>query len=141
MKGRVLATHRYARSREVLAASAEDVLLVVALAVLAWVSPHERLTAALFVAIPLVVALGVATLHHPSRVHVDDDGIAFARYGRVHSFAWREIERIRVRRFLLGERVLVRISPASAFRGRYWILQSIERFADLMAAIESRAKD
>jgi hypothetical protein len=132
--------HRYARARGVLALAGQDVLLVAALALLPLVSPHATLPAALFLAIPIVLGFGVATLHYPSRVELDDDGISFARYGRVHRFSWREIDRIHVRRFLMRDRVLVRISPSTALRGRYWILDSIEGFSELVQAIEARAR-
>jgi hypothetical protein len=132
-------THRYPRSRAAWALAGQDVLLVVALVVLGLASADTKLSLPLFVAIPLVLGVGVATLHHPSRVDVDEDGIAFGRYGRVHRFAWREIERIRVRRFVVTDRVLVRISPASALRGRYWILDSIEGFRELLTAMDARA--
>jgi len=133
-------TFRYPRSRALLALAGQDVVVVVALLVLALSDPRGALSVPLFVAAPMVLGFGVATLHHPARVDIDDEGIAFARYGRVHRFAWREIERVDVRRFLLGDRVLVRISPAGAFRGRYWVLRSIDRFAELVTAIEARGR-
>ncbi|MBV9949851.1 MAG: hypothetical protein JOZ69_23620 [Myxococcales bacterium] len=134
------ATYRYPRWRGALALAGQDALLVTALVVLALLRPHEALSRALFAAVPMVLGFGVATLHHPARVELDDQGIAFARYGRVHWFSWREIRQIRVRRFLARDRILVRISPSTALRGRYWILSSIERFDELAAAIEARAR-
>jgi hypothetical protein len=132
-----MTTYRYPRSRALLALVAQDVLLVGVLAVLAWEGLPGKASVPLGLAILLVLGFGVATLHYPSRVDVDAEGIAFARYGRVHRFAWSEVERIRVRRFVVRDRVLVRISPASAFRGRYWILRSMERFVELVTAIEA----
>lgn len=139
MKSTCLAAHQYPRWRAMFALTGQDVLLGVAPAVLALFSPHATLTTALLLAIPLVFGFGIATLHYPSRVEIDDEGISFARYGRVHRFVWREIERIHIRRFLVRDRVLVRISPSRPFRGRYWIFDSIEGFTDLVRAIEARA--
>ncbi|HZU85246.1 MAG TPA: hypothetical protein VE987_20075, partial [Polyangiaceae bacterium] len=101
-------------------------------------APRSGLSAALLSAIPLVLGFGFATLHYPARVDVDAEGISFGRYGRVHRFAWRDVRHVHVRRFVIRDRVLVRISPSTPFRGRYWILDSIEGFADLLRAIEAR---
>ena len=45
---------------------------------------------------------------------------------------------MRVRRFLVRDRVLVRIVPARPWRGRYWILDRIDRFDELVRALETR---
>jgi hypothetical protein len=121
-----------------LALVGQDFVLIVALIVLALISPHPKFAMALFFGIPLVLGFSITTLHYPSRVQIDEEGISFGRYGRVHRFAWREIDRIVVRRFLVADRVLVRIWPSTALRGRYWILDSIERFGELVKAIEER---
>src|SRR5258707_3623305 len=107
-------------------AAAQDALLVLALAVVVAVGPKGPLATALTVAIPLVLGWGILTLHFPTRVEADDEGIAFFGYGRVHRFAWVGVERVRLRRFLVRDRVLVRITPSSLFRGRYWLINSIE---------------
>jgi hypothetical protein len=138
MKSTGLVAHQYPRWRAMFALTGQDVLLAVAPAVLVLFSPYATLAKALLLAIPLVFGFGIATLHYPARVEIDDEGISFARYGRVHRFLWHEIERIHIRRFLVRDRVLVRISPSKPFRGRYWILDSIEGFADLVRAIEAR---
>ena len=46
--------------------------------------------------------------------------------------------RVRVRRFLVKDRVLVRVEPHGALRGRYWIDDRIEGFDALVAAFEAR---
>lgn len=140
MSGCGFAVHRYPQPRGVLALAGQDVLLVAALTLLPLVSPQATLPIALFFAIPLVLGFSIATLHYPSRVEIDDEGISFARYGRMHRFGWRQIDRIHVRHFLMADRVLVRIAPSTALRGRYWILDSIEGFAELVREIEARGR-
>jgi hypothetical protein len=95
--------------------------------------------AALLVAIPVVVAWGAATLHFPARVQWDDEGIAFSAYGRTHTYAWRDVARVDVRRFLVKDRVLVRLRPAGPWRGRYWITDGMPYFDALVAELEKRA--
>jgi hypothetical protein len=94
----------------------------------------------LLVSIPLVLAWGAVTLHFPSRVDIDDQGVAFFHYARVHRFAWKDVTRVRVKKFLVKDRVLVRLEPSSPWRGRYWLVDSIEGFDALVAAFDARAK-
>jgi hypothetical protein len=51
---------------------------------------------------------------------------------------WRDVKRVHVRRFLVRDRILVRISPAPTWRGRYWLLASIDGFDALVSELESR---
>lgn len=92
-------------------------------------------------AIPIVLAWGAVSLHFPSRVEIDDKGVAFARYGRVHRFPWKDVRRVRVRRFVLRDRVLVTIEPSGgAWKGRYWIVDSLPGYGGVVDAL-SRATD
>jgi hypothetical protein len=118
---------------------AQDSVLLLALIVLLIFSPRGPLTVALALGIPVVIGWAVLTLHFPERVETDDEGIAFFAYGRVHRFAWSAIERVRVRRFLVRDRVLVRISPASPWAGRYWLVDSLDNYHDLVKLLERRA--
>jgi hypothetical protein len=95
----------------------------------------------MLVAVPIVLAWGAATLHFPARIAIDDRGITFARYGRVHRFAWNDVARVKVRRFLVKDRILVRIEPSGVWRGRYWIFDSISGFEDLVRALERRGSE
>ena len=117
----------------------QDVVLAAAWLVIWLVVDLARLRVSLLVAIPAVLAWGTATLHFPSRVELDDEGVSFAAYGRVHHLAWRDVARVRVRRFLVRDRVLVRIEPCAPWRGRYWLLDSIVGFDALVTALEARA--
>jgi hypothetical protein len=116
------------------------VVLVIAFAAALLLRPADLLTLALAIASPLVLAWGLVTLHFPSRVEVTSQGIEFAGYGRAHRFAWAEIERLHVRRFAVKGRVLVRVSPAPALRGRYWITDAMDDYDRLVDALEARSR-
>jgi hypothetical protein len=118
----------------------EDFFLVLVLAGLLALYPGGALAVALAAAIPAVVGWSLLTLHRPTRVDIDDDGIAFSAYGRAHRFDWSRVERLHVRRFAVRDRVLVRISPAPPLSGRYWLLDSLEGYAPLVQTLEKRAK-
>jgi hypothetical protein len=111
-------------------------VLLVAAAV--WATSASDFARAIAIAIPLVIAWEILTLHEPTSVELDDDGIVLRAFGRAHRHRWSEIERLRVRRFAVGDRVLLRIAPASAITGRYWLHASLDGFPDLVAKLEAR---
>jgi hypothetical protein len=116
----------------------EDVVLLVALAVLFLFHPVGALTLPLASAIGVALLWGYATLHVPSRAEVTPEGVAFSRYGRTHAFAWREVQRVRVRRFVVKDRVFVRLSPSPPWRGRYWLRDSLSGYDALVKDLEKR---
>jgi hypothetical protein len=116
-----------------------DVMLTLAWFVMLFLQKEGPFRTFMLIAVPAVIAWGVVTLHFPSRVELDDEGVSFSHYGRTHRFAWRDVTRVRVRRFLVRDRVVVRLAPTSAWRGKYWIFDSIEGFDALVAALEARA--
>ena len=118
----------------------EDGFLVIALMALLALHPSGALLMALAAAVPAVVVWSRLTLHRPTRVDIDEEGVAFGAYGREHRFAFRDVERILVRRFVLRDRVLVRIAPAPALRGRYWLCDSLDDYAAILAKLDERAK-
>jgi hypothetical protein len=129
--------HRYPRKRFVASIVLQDVILAVAFALLLCTHPDAAFARVFAAAAVLVLVWGALTLHFPSRVVVDAAGISFHRYGRAHRFAWTDVEAVRVRRFLVRDRVLVRILPSPPWRGRYWILDGIERYDELVGKLES----
>lgn len=131
--------YAYPRSR-VVAAVATDALLVAVVVLVLAGHVGGALGRALAVAIPLVLAWGVLSLHQPRVVELDDEGITFRAYGRAHRYLWRDTREVRVRRFLVRDRVMVRIVPAPPLAGRYWLLDSLSGFGDLVAALEARSK-
>jgi hypothetical protein len=128
-------THSYSLSRRL----EKDAMLAIALAAALLVMPHGPFATTLALAAPLVFAWGVITLHFPHRVDVDSNGVSFAAYGRAHRFGWSRVERLHVRRFLMKDRVLVRVEPAPAWGGRYWITDKISGFDELVRELEARA--
>jgi len=132
--------HAYPAARNV-AARATDLLLIAVALWLLIARSGGRLGIALGLAIPLVLAWGVLTLHYPRAVTIDDRGISFEGYGRSHRFEWSDVRAIRVRKFLVGDRVLVRVLPSAPWRGRYWILESLEGYRELLAALQRQARE
>ena len=127
----------YDRGRFVTRVVLQDALVLVAVALAAWAGGPWGTALAFGAAAALV--WGFVTLHFPSKVELTADWVAFSAYGRRHEFPWRDVTRVRVRRFLVRDRVLVRLVPSGAWRGRYWITDGLGGYDALVAELERRA--
>ncbi len=135
--------HAYSTKALALAVIAQDALLaavVVAALVTRAIGGGSPFLYALAAGSLAVLAWGFGTLNFPSRVERTDDGITFFRYGRAHAFAWRDVRAVRVRRFLVRDRVLVRLEPSTAIRGRYWLTDGLSGYRELVSDLERRAR-
>ena len=85
-----------------------------------------------------VVGFNVATLHFPREIATDHDGIRLRAYGREHHYAWRTC-RLRVRRFLVRDRVLLRVLDVETGRShRYWLTTHLSDYDALVRDLTSR---
>jgi len=128
----------YPRPRWIARVVAQDALLVLALGYAAY--RGGPLGAVLGAAIVVTAAWGLVTLHYPSRVETTAEAISFSAYGRTHAFRWDELTRIHVRRFIVRDRVLVRLYPTTSWRGRYWLTDGLDGFDVLVRELEQRGK-
>ncbi len=114
--------------------------LVVVAAVTVGLASGSLFGKALAVAAAVAFLWGLVTLHYPTRVDLSDDGITFSAYGRSHHFRWEHVRRIHLRRFVVRDRVLVRLCPSSPWRGRYWLTTALADFDATVEALASRAR-
>jgi hypothetical protein len=128
--------HRYPRAR-LRAWIATDLLLIGVALYLALSRPEGTLGYVLAIAVPAVLAWSLLTLHYPRELELDDRGLRFSAYGRAHRYEWSAIERVHVRKFLVRDRVLVRVIPSPPWRGRYWVLSSIDGYEKLITELEA----
>jgi hypothetical protein len=127
--------HRTPRLR----ALGEDVVLVtMPVLVLVVASPSAWLWLLAATGV-VVLVFNVLTLHFPREIALDDDGIRFRAYGREHVYAWSAC-RLRVRRFLVRDRVLLRVEEVETGRShRYWLTTHLSDFDALLRAINQRS--
>jgi hypothetical protein len=85
-----------------------------------------------------VLAFNAITLHFPREIAIDDDGIRFRAYGREHAYAWSSC-RVKVRRFVVRDRLLLRIEDDRGRRHNYWLLSRLADFDGLVREVTSRA--
>jgi hypothetical protein len=86
----------------------------------------------------VVLAFNAITLHFPREIAIDETGIRFRAYGREHAYAWASC-RVKVRRFVVRDRLLVRIEDERGRRHNYWLLSRLRDFDALTSEISSRA--
>ena len=136
-------THAYPPRRWLAAVLGQDALLA-GVALAAPFAGESTAARSFFAALGLgalaVLGWGFVTLDFPSAIEIDDARIAFRRYGRVHEYTWSELTVVRVRRFLVRDRVLVRLGPSAPLRGRYWLLDGLGQYDELVREIERRAR-
>ncbi|HEV8321563.1 MAG TPA: hypothetical protein VG389_08115 [Myxococcota bacterium] len=100
----------------------------------------ERFRLLMLLAVPAALLYGVLSLHHPTAVALDDEGITLSGYGRAHRFRWAEAApSIRLRGFLVRDRLLLRIGPSHPWRGRYWLTDRLQGYEALVAALQARS--
>ena len=129
--------HRYPPTRRA-AAIATDLLLVGIAIGIPLTRAAGSLSIVLSIAIPCVLAWGIVTLHYPRVVETDESGITFGGYGFSHRYSWDAV-RVHVRKFLVRDRVLIRLTPAPPWRGRYWLLDPLDGYDALVKELERRS--
>lgn len=117
----------------------QDVVLVAMPLLAALASSGRGWLWLLAVAGLVVLAVNVVTLHFPREVEIDDAGVRFRAYGREHAYSWADV-RVHLRRFVVRDRVYVRIEDVRAGRRRgYWLVASLSRYEALVEALAARA--
>jgi len=114
---------------------AQDALMVLLPGVVLLLGTPSPWTWLLAAAGVLVLLWNVATLHFPHEVETDREGIRVRAYGREHVYRWNACT-VRVRKFVVRDRVLLRVSDAQRnVRRSYWLLGSLSDFSGLLATV------
>ncbi len=71
--------------------------------------------------VPLLLLSSLAAMNQPHRITDDDEKITLYGFFQKHKYTWAEIEFLRIRRFIMTDRVLVRIGKERVLGGRYWL--------------------
>jgi hypothetical protein len=127
--------HRTPRAR----ALGEDlVLLAMPVLVLLITSPSPWLWLLATTGL-VVLAFNAITLHFPREIDLDERGIRFRAYGREHAYTWTAC-RLRVRRFLVRDRVLLRVEEIDSGKThRYWLTARLSDYDALLRELGTRA--
>ncbi len=95
--------------------------------VLAWAA-YERLQGnagminqLILVAVPILLLSSLVAMNQPKRITDDGETIIFHGFFQKHDYHWSEITFLRIRRFIMTDRVYIRIGNDRFWRGRYWL--------------------
>jgi len=87
----------------------------------------------------VVLAFNAITLHFRGEIALDEESILFRAYGREHAYSLRAC-RLRVRRFLVRDRVLLRVEEIESGKThRYWLTAHLSDYDALLRELGTRA--
>ena len=90
----------------------------------------------LVVVLPVLLLFEVFALNQPTKIMDDQEKISFHAFGQSHVFKWAELNYLRIRKFPLTTKILLRIGPNRFLRGRYWLFpKELSNGDELMAKL------
>lgn len=95
--------------------------------------PENWIPKLIIVVVPLLLFSAFVSLNQPSKITDDGKTITFYGYGRTHTYTWKKLNFLKIKKFMMSDKVLVRISEKNKSRGRYWLsLGSLENSKELL---------
>lgn len=83
--------------------------------------------------VPLLLISSLVAMNQPRLITDDGETLTFYGFFQKHEYKWSEIETIRIRSFILTDKVLVRIGKERLLSGRYWLdTDSLREARELM---------
>jgi hypothetical protein len=99
----------------------------------------DTLARTIVIAIPILLAYSVLTVNQPTKVTDDGETIALYAFGRKHEYAWNDVKTLKVKRFIMTDKVLLQIGEYRMQGGRYWLeLGAFEDGEELFNKLVSR---
>lgn len=95
----------------------------------------------LLVALPIILISAFFGNHQPTEIEVTPESITFAGLGRRYTYEWKALKYLHVKRFFLGDRLLVHVGEWRLFSGRYWIPTHMEGHKELIAFLQAKEKE
>lgn len=83
--------------------------------------PQNFIYQSLVFLLPVLLLFEVFALNQPTKIIDDQEKISFHAFGQSHVFRWAELEYLKIKRFPLTSKILLRIGPNRFLRGRYWL--------------------
>jgi hypothetical protein len=71
--------------------------------------------------VPFLLFSSLLAMNQPRLITDDDETLTFYGFFQKHEYKWSEIETIRIRNFIMTDKVLVRIGKDRLLGGRYWL--------------------
>lgn len=84
-------------------------------------NPKNLIYQSLVMLLPVLLLFEVFALNQPTKIIDDQEKISFHAFGQSHAFRWADLEYLKIKRFPLTTKILLRIGPNRFLRGRYWL--------------------
>lgn len=128
------------RTAKVLLSSLGPVLLMTFLLVVSIIAyienPQNLIYQSLVILLPVLLLFEVFALNQPTKIIDDQEKISFHAFGQSHAFRWAELDYLRIKKFPLTTKILLRIGPNRFLRGRYWLFpKELSNGDELMAKL------
>lgn len=128
------------KTAKVLLSSLGPVLLMTLLlvaSIFAYIENRQNLIyQSLVVLLPVLLLFEVFALNQPTKIIDDQEKISFHAFGQSHAFRWAELNYLKIKRFPLTTKILLRIGPNRFLRGRYWLFpKELSNGDELMAKL------
>ncbi|HWQ80182.1 MAG TPA: hypothetical protein VN381_15250 [Anaerovoracaceae bacterium] len=83
--------------------------------------------------VPLLLISSLIAMSQPRLITDDGETLTFYGFFQKHAYKWSEIRNLRIRRFIMSDKVLVRIGKDRLLAGRYWLdTDSLEGCSELL---------
>jgi hypothetical protein len=132
--------YKYSRSTFVISSLGSLILMI---GVMLWGlmgligDPHNYLYQLASYITPILLISTLISISNPDRITDDDETITFYGYGRAHSYKWNDLKNLRVKEFMITDRVLLRVGEQRILGGRYWInVDSLENGRQLLVKLK-----
>lgn len=71
--------------------------------------------------VPLLLISSLVAMNQPRLITDDGETLTFYGFFQKHEYKWSEVQNLRIRRFIMTDKVLVRIGKDRLLAGRYWL--------------------
>ena len=83
--------------------------------------------------VPLLLFCSLLAMNQPRLITDDGEKITFYGCFQKHEYKWSEINFLRIRKFIMTDRIFVRIGKDRVMGGRYWLdTDSLPGFGELL---------
>lgn len=84
-------------------------------------NPQNFIYQSLVILLPVLLLFEVFALNQPTKIIDDQEKISFHAFGQSHAFRWADLDYLKIKKFPLTTKILLRIGPNRFLRGRYWL--------------------
>lgn len=82
---------------------------------------HNIISQMAITVVPVLLFSSLIAMNHPIKIVDDGKKLTFYGFYQQHEYNWSEIDYLRIRKFMMSDRIFLRIGKERVMGGRYWI--------------------